>query len=107
MTFGAITRPAERERLPVKLTQIDWTFCLLLAAIASAGGLMLYSIGGGWSPWAWKHLALFVVCFLLMIALAMVDVRVWFAAAYPTYAVGLLLLLDFQQLSQRRDRRLG
>ncbi|MEO8926446.1 MAG: rod shape-determining protein RodA [Caulobacteraceae bacterium] len=94
MTAPAITREGERDRLPVKLAQIDWTFCLLLAAIAGAGALMLYSIAGGaWSPWAWKHMALFAVCFLLMIALAMVDPRAWFAAAYPTYALGLLLLL--------------
>ena len=93
MTALAITRSDERERLPVKLAQIDWTFCLLLAAIAGVGGLMLYSIGGGWSPWAWKHLALFAVCFLVMIALAVTDVRAWFAAAYPTYAIGLVLLL--------------
>ena len=93
MTALAITRSDERERLPVKLAQIDWTFCLLLAAIAGVGGLMLYSIGGGWSPWAWKHLALFAVCFLVMIALAVTDVRTWFAAAYPTYVIGLVLLL--------------
>ncbi len=93
MTSGAIARVAEGAPLSVKLTQIDWPFCLALSAIAAAGGLMLYSIGGGWSPWAWKHLALFGVCFLLMIALAMADVRLWFAAAYPTYALGLLLLM--------------
>jgi len=93
MTALAITRSDERERLAVKLAHIDWTFCAALAAIAGVGGLMLYSIGGGWSPWAWKHLALFAVCFLVMIALAVVDVRAWFAAAYPTYAIGLVLLL--------------
>ena len=55
---------------------------------------MLYSIAGQqWSPWAWKHMALYGVCFVLMIAMAMADVRVWFAAAYPTYAIGLLMLL--------------
>ncbi|MGI8840307.1 MAG: rod shape-determining protein RodA [Caulobacteraceae bacterium] len=93
MTSGAITRVVEGAPLAVKLTQIDWGFCLVLIAIAAVGTGMLYSIGGGWSPWAWKHLALFGLCFLLMIALAMADVRVWFAAAYPTYALGLLLLL--------------
>ena len=93
MTSRTIARVAEGAPLAVKLAQIDWTFCLLLTAIAGAGGVMLYSIGGGWSPWAWKHLALFAVCFVLMIALAMADVRLWFAAAYPTYALGLLLVL--------------
>ena len=94
MTASALTRPGERDRLVVKLGQIDWTFCAALIAIAVAGGVMLYSIdGGSWQPWAARHLGLFGVCFLAMIALAVVDLRVWFALAYPTYAVGLFLLL--------------
>lgn len=94
MTAPAITREGERDRLIVKLSQIDWIFCLVLAAIAAAGGLMLYSIAGGsWSPWAGRHLILFGACFVIMIALATVDVRVWFSLAYPTYAIGLALLL--------------
>jgi rod shape determining protein RodA len=94
MTTYSITRQGERDRFSVKLAEIDWRFCFVITAITGIGALMLYSIAGGaWSPWAWKHLALYGVCFVLMIALATADVRVWFAAAYPTYAVGLLLLL--------------
>ena len=94
MTAPSITRQGERDRLSVKLAEIDWRFCLVITAITAAGGLMLYSIAGQqWSPWAWKHMALYGVCFVLMIAMAMADVRVWFAAAYPTYAIGLLMLL--------------
>ena len=94
MTASAITQEGERDRLVVKLGQIDWTFCLFITGIAAAGAMVLYSIAGGtWSPWAGRHLILFGVCFTLMIALAMVDLRVWFALAYPIYGVGLLLLL--------------
>lgn len=94
MTAPSITRQGERDRLSVKLAEIDWRFCLVITAITAAGGLMLYSIAGQqWSPWAWKHMALYGVCFALMIAMAMADVRVWYAAAYPTYAIGLLMLL--------------
>lgn len=94
MSVASITRQGERDRASVKLTEIDWRFCIIITAITGIGALMLYSIAGGaWSPWAWKHLALYGVCFVLMIALAMADVRIWFAAAYPTYAAGLLLLL--------------
>ncbi len=94
MTAPSITRQGERDRFSVKLAEIDWRFCFVITAITAIGGLMLYSIAGGtWSPWAWKHLALYGVCFVLMIALATADVRVWFAAAYPTYAIGLLMLL--------------
>ncbi len=94
MTVSAISRPGERDRLIVKLGQIDWTLCLLLTAIAGIGGVMLYSIAGGsWSPWAGRHLVLYAVCFLMMIAMATVDLRVWFTMAYPIYGFGVLMLL--------------
>jgi rod shape determining protein RodA len=94
MTAPFITRAGERDRPIIKLGEIDWTLCLLLTAIACAGALMLYSIAGGsWTPWAARHLILFGLCFVAMIILAMVDLRVWFALAYPVYGLGLLLLM--------------
>jgi rod shape determining protein RodA len=94
VTVSAISRPGERDRLIVKLSQVDWTLCLLLTIIAGIGAVMLYSIAGGsWSPWAARHLALYGICFLAMIALATVNLRVWFALAYPVYGLGVLMLL--------------
>jgi rod shape determining protein RodA len=94
MTDSAITRPGERDRLAVKLGEIDWGLCAVLTAIAAAGCLMLYSIAGGsWSPWADRHLIVYVLCFVAMIGLAVTDLRVWLALAYPVYGVGLALLL--------------
>lgn len=94
MTTSALTRPGERDRLIVKLAQIDWTFTLVLCLIAATGAVMLYSISGlSWEPWAAKHLVRFGLCLALMIVLATVDVRVWFISAYPVYGFGLLLLI--------------
>ena len=94
MTASALTRPGERDRLIVKVGQIDWTFCFLVCLIAGIGGMMLYSIANAsWEPWAAKHLIRFGLCVLLMLALALVDIRVWFASAYPVYFVALLLLM--------------
>jgi rod shape determining protein RodA len=94
MTASALTRPGERDRLVVKLGQIDWTFVLLLTGIASAGALMLYSVANlSWSPWAGAHMIRFGFCLLLLIALAVLDLRVWFFLSYPIYALGLLLLI--------------
>jgi rod shape determining protein RodA len=94
MTASALTRPGQRDRLVVKFGEIDWTFCALLCLIAGIGALMLYSIANGsWEPWAAKHLIRFGLCLLLTLALALIDVRVWFIAAYPVYAIGLVLLL--------------
>ena len=58
MTVSALTRPGERDRLIVKLSEIDWVFVLVLSLIAGAGALMLFSIAGSsWQPWAASRLA--------------------------------------------------
>ena len=93
MTVSALTRPGERDRLVVKLSEIDWIFCLALTLIAGAGAMMQFSIAGSaWMPWALPTVVRYVVFFGFMIALSLVDLRVWFALAYPIYGVGLVLL---------------
>ena len=92
MTVSALTRPGERDRLIVKFGEIDWIFCLTLCLIAGAGAVMLFSVAGSsWTPWAAPHLIRFTLFFFIMIALALFDLRVWFALAYPVYGIGLLL----------------
>ena len=96
MTAGgaAFTAPGERQRLIVRLAQIDWTYCVAISVIAAAGGAMLYSVAGGkWSPWAARHLMEYGGWFLVMIVLSMVDLQIWFAIAYPVYLISLALLL--------------
>ncbi|MCY1647562.1 rod shape-determining protein RodA [Caulobacter sp. SL161] len=91
---GGLSRPGERDRPTIKFMEIDWTFCLFLCLIAGAGALMLFSIAGAsWEPWAAKHLIRFGLYFIMMVILAMCDLRWWFMAAYPIYVVGLLLLI--------------
>jgi rod shape determining protein RodA len=105
MTASAHTRPGERDRLSVKLSEIDWLFGLCLFLIAGTGALMMFSIAGSsWEPWAAKHLTRFIVCFVLMIGLSLVDLRVWSALAYPIYGAGLLLLVAVEAVG---DVRMG
>jgi rod shape determining protein RodA len=105
MTVSALTRPGERDRLIVKFSEIDWVFVLVLCLIAGTGSLMLFSIAGSsWTPWAWNHATRFGICLVMMLALAMIDIRVWFAIAYPLYVVGLLLLIAVEVAG---DVRLG
>jgi rod shape determining protein RodA len=91
---GGLSRPGERDRPIIKFMEIDWTLCLVLCLIAGTGALMLFSIAGAsWEPWADKHLLRFGIYFVMMILLAMVDLRVWFTLAYPIYGIALLLLV--------------
>jgi len=97
MNRGGLTRPGERDRLIVKFAEIDWTFCLILCLIAGAGGMMMFSAApNSWEPWAAPHLIRFGVFFVMMIVLAMVDLRLWFTLSYPIYAVALVLLVGVE-----------
>jgi rod shape determining protein RodA len=94
MTVSALTRPGERDRLIVKIGEIDWIFCLAISLIAGAGAVMLFSIAGSsWMPWAAPHMARYALFFGIMIVLSLIDIRVWFALAYPVYGVAFLLLI--------------
>jgi rod shape determining protein RodA len=94
MTVSALTRPGERDRLIVKLGEIDWIFCLALTLIAVAGALMQFSIAGSsWTPWAAPTLIRYLAFFGIMLVLSLLDLRVWFALAYPVYAIGFVLLI--------------
>ncbi|MFC5343313.1 rod shape-determining protein RodA [Brevundimonas staleyi] len=94
MTASALTRPGERDRLSVKLSQIDWRLVSLMCVVAGVGCAMQYSIAGGsWQPWALDHLVRFCVLLVLMLGLSMVDLKWWFRAAYPMYGVLLVLVL--------------
>lgn len=94
MTVSALTRPGERDRLVTKIGEIDWIFCLTITLIAGAGAVMLFSIAGSsWWPWAAPHLMRYALFFAIMIVLSLIDIRVWFALAYPVYGIGLLLLV--------------
>ena len=93
MTASALTRPGERERLSVKLTQIDWRFTGLLCVVAGIGALMLYSVAkGSWEPWAAKHLIRFGILLVVMLLLSMVHLKWWFRLSYPVYGLALLML---------------
>ena len=101
MTASALTRPGERDRLSVKLGEIDWRLVGFLSVIAGTGAAMLYSIAGGhWQPWAADHLIRFGLLLIAMLVLAMVHPKWWFHGAYPLYGfvLFLVLLIEFTPL---------
>lgn len=76
-----------------KLSNISWPLVVLLTAIAAVGFAMLYSAGSGNAePWAMRHVVRFSVTLVIMLFLAMMDLRFWFHQAYTIYAVVLVLL---------------
>jgi rod shape determining protein RodA len=77
-----------------KLYEVNWGLVLLITIVACVGFAMLDSVAGGnLSPWASPQILRFMVGCLVLVAVAIVDVRVWMGLAYPAYLVSLLLLV--------------
>jgi rod shape determining protein RodA len=81
-----------------KLWQIPWVFVLLLCGVGGVGYVALYSAGGGAAePYAAKHAIRFGFGLVLMLSIALVDIRLIARLAWLGYAggVGLLVLVAF------------
>ena len=65
-----------------KLMEVNWGLVLLIAMIGCAGIAMLYSVAGGhFQPWALKQMGHFTLGLVVLLAAAMIDVRVWMSLA--------------------------
>jgi rod shape determining protein RodA len=79
-----------------KFWQIPWLFVLLLCAVAGVGYAALYSAGGGSAePYAGRHALRFGFCLVMMLCVALVDIRVYARLAWFAYlgGIGLLVLV--------------
>ncbi|MDO4161739.1 MAG: rod shape-determining protein RodA [Pseudomonadota bacterium] len=77
-----------------KLCKLSFWYILLIVILAGVGTLTLYSAANGnWNPWAMRHITRFGVAMLLMIGLAMVDIRYYYNGAYIFYFATLFLLV--------------
>ncbi|HEY5337196.1 MAG TPA: rod shape-determining protein RodA [Rhizomicrobium sp.] len=77
-----------------KLLDVNWGLVLLITLIACVGFAMQYSVAGGhFHPWAAPQMERFVFGVILLVVVALIDIRFWMNAAYPFYGVALLLLV--------------
>ncbi|MBL8689564.1 MAG: rod shape-determining protein RodA [Rhodospirillaceae bacterium] len=92
-----IGRPAPDLSLFRKLLLMNWGLIAIVLAIAAIGVAILYSAAGGqWNPWASRQVARLGVGLVVMVAVALVDVRLWLRYAYLIFglALGLLIIVD-------------
>jgi len=101
----ASTNAPRGNGLLAKLLRVNWALVLLVGAIACIGFLMLYSVAGGsLEPWAGRQIARFGVGMAVMLAVAMIDIRVFRLAAPFLYALALILLIAVEFVG---DTRMG
>ncbi len=79
-----------------KIRRINWLYVLLLCALAGVGYTALYSAAGGaQEPYAGRHALRFGFGALLMLGIALIDIRFIARLAWPAYlgCVGLLVMV--------------
>ena len=77
-----------------KIWQVNWLYVVLLCALAGVGYAALYSAAGGAAePYASRHVLGFATGLVLMIGIALVDIRFIARLAWPGYCVALVLLV--------------
>ena len=80
--------------LSEKFEAIPKLMLLLLAAISIFGFFMMYSAAGGsFTPWASRQIFRFSLFFIVMIVIAITDIKVWLRYSYLFYIVGLVMLV--------------
>lgn len=77
-----------------KLHNLNFTVIGLVTLLSCIGFCVLYSAGGGsLSPWAQSQMVKFLIGFICMIGLAVLDIRLLMKYAYGFYGVALILLI--------------
>jgi rod shape determining protein RodA len=77
-----------------KLWRINWGYVLLLCLLASIGYAALYSAAGGSAePYATKHALRFAFSLVLMLGIALIDIRFIARLAWPLYGFSVFLLI--------------
>ena len=80
-----------------KVWQINWSLMALIAAVTGIGLLTLYSAAqGNVQPWAAKQALRFVLGMSILLAVALVDIRLWMRHSYTLYVIAMLLLVAVQ-----------
>lgn len=95
-------------RLAEKIWQVNWMLIVLVALVASIGFAMLYSAANGSiTPWALKQMMVFGAGLVMMLVIAMIDIRFWLRYAYVFYAlaIGLLLCVEFFGVERNNAKR--
>ncbi len=93
---GLFQRPGEMT-VQERFGQISWSLVFFIVAVGCIGIAMLYSAADeSMDPWAKRHLFRFLVGMAALIAVAVVDLRVWLQYAYVVYGVALALLVGVE-----------
>jgi rod shape determining protein RodA len=97
--MASTTMQEQRASVGQKLHYVNWGLLIVMCLVASVGFAMLYSAANGNAdPWAWRQMSRFATGLVILLIVAMVDLRVWLQNAYWIY-FGSFLLLVYVELA--------
>lgn len=77
-----------------RLKSMSWGLVILVTIMACIGFMSLYSAANGaLDPWASRQIMRFIFSLGLMFAIAFVDIRIIYRAAWPAYGICIVLLV--------------
>jgi len=76
-----------------KLQQITWSMLFFVVLIGIFGFAMLYSAAHSVDPWAMRQGIRFLFGLAILVAVALVDIRVYLRYAYAIYGLAFMLLV--------------
>jgi rod shape determining protein RodA len=77
-----------------KVYQVNWLYVLLLCCLAGVGYVALYSAAGGSAePYAARHAMRFAFSLVVMLTIALIDIRFIAKLAWPAWVGGVVLLV--------------
>lgn len=93
-----ITMNSEQSFLK-RISQLNFGLIIIITLIAGVGFASLYSAAGGnLSPWASRQIMRFGVGVVVMLVVALIDVRWWYKLAWPCYILGMVLLIAVEAM---------
>ena len=97
--MASTTMHEQRASVGQKLHYVNWGLLIVLCLVASVGFAMLYSAANGNpDPCAWRQLSRFGIGLVILLIVAMIDLRFWLQHAYWIY-LGSFLLLIYVELA--------
>ncbi len=94
---GLIGTDNSGSSLRAKLYEVNWLLPALVAVIGSIGVAMIFAATDGiWGRGAAQHALRLSVAGVIMIGIALTDIKVWYTLAYPAYLGALVLLIGVE-----------
>ena len=98
---GGLEPQRSQLTLGTKIRLINWGLVLLICTITGVGVGLLYSAAGGhWKPWAQPQLVRAIPGLILMLGIALVDIRHLMKSAYVIFFVVLCLLIAVELMGR-------